>query len=77
MGSQKKHTISAKPLNNYPGPGRYGEKKNGKGKSFGFGTGKRMLVKRDSSPGPGSYKIPTKIRDLQNYTLSKNEFSYV
>lgn len=77
MGSESKKTIAAKPLNRFPGPGTYEGSKPKRNTSYGFGSSKRMEIKKDNSPGPGSYKIPTKIRDLDTYVLSKNEFSYV
>lgn len=65
MGTEQKKTISAKPLNYFPGPGTYVENKfRTAGPKFGFGSSKRMEIKKDNSPGPGSYKIPTKVRDL-------------
>lgn len=77
MGSEQKKTISAKPLNHFPGPGNYDGDKLKTRVSYGFGTSKRMDIKHDGSPGPGAYKIPTKIRDLQTYSLQKNQYSYV
>lgn len=80
MGRDHKKTISGKPLNQYTtSPGHYQNERKYKasGPSFGFGTSKRPEFKHDSSPGPGSYKIPTKVRNLETYALNKNEFSYV
>jgi hypothetical protein len=77
MGSEKKKTIAGRPHNKYPGPGTYYGQKPKSGPSFGFGSGKRMHVNCNDSPGPGSYKIPTKIRNVEGYALDKNNFSYV
>ena len=77
MGTQKKKTIAARPLNHFPGPGTYYKSKPRTGPSFGFGSSKRMHVRSDDSPGPGSYKIPTKIRNLEGYALPKNKYSFV
>ena len=77
MGSDKKTTISAKPLNFFPGPGSYDGRKPKNNLSYGFGSSKRMPTKADGLPGPGAYRIPTKIRNLETYTLNKNKFSYV
>mmetsp|Transcript_13805 Transcript_13805/g.12239 ORF Transcript_13805/g.12239 Transcript_13805/m.12239 type:complete len:442 (-) Transcript_13805:37-1362(-) len=81
MGTEKKNTISARPLNKYTvGPGDYQssfKKFKSSGPSFGFGTGKRAEFKNESTPGPGSYQIPTKVRNLEGYALPKNKFSYV
>jgi hypothetical protein len=49
-----------KELNDNPGPGNY-LSQNLVGlhaPKFGFGSSQRMALKYDSSPGPGSYKIP-------------------
>ena len=81
MGTDKKKTICARPLNKYTvGPGDYqkGLKKfKSSGPSFGFGSSKRAEFKNESTPGPGSYKIPTKVRNLETYALNKNKYSYV
>jgi len=77
MGSEGKKTICAKPLNSNPGPGNYYKYGFKGGPSFGFGTSTRMSIKKNDSPGPGSYKIPTKVRNLETYSLNKNKFSYV
>jgi hypothetical protein len=77
MGTERKKTIAAKPINKFPGPGTYNGNKMKRHTSFGFGSSKRMPVKSDGSPGPGSYKIPTKVRNLEVYSLTKNQFSYV
>lgn len=56
-----------------PGAGTYnGAFEIGKTKSpsFGFGSSKRPDIggnKRDNSPGPGSYKVPTKVADTAHY----------
>ena len=77
MGSEQKKTISARPLNLFPGPGTYDGKKARNAPSYGFGSSQRMKIKDDGSPGPGSYKIPTKVRNVETYSLSKNQFSFV
>ena len=77
MGSDQKKTISAKPLNYFPGPGTYDGRRPKSNVSYGFGSSKRMPTKVDGSPGPGAYRIPTKIRDLETYSLNKNQFSFV
>lgn len=80
MGRDKKKSLSSKPLNKYAvSPGDYQNDKKFKpsGPSFGFGSSKRAEFKNESTPGPGSYKIPTKVRNLETYALGKNKFSYV
>ena len=77
MGSEKKKTIAAKPKNHFPGPGSYNEDKPKRQTSYGFGSSKRMYVKSDNSPGPGAYRIPTKIRNVETYSLNKNKYSFV
>lgn len=77
MGSEQKKTISAKPLNFFPGPGTYDGRKPKNQTAYGFGSSKRMPAKTDGSPGPGAYKIPTKIRNVETYSMNKNQFSFV
>ena len=77
MGTDRKKTIAAKPLNKFPGPGSYNGNKMKRNTSYGFGSSKRMEIKCDHSPGPGAYRIPTKVRNLEVYSLSKNKYSYV
>lgn len=49
------------------------------GPKFGFGTGLRVIEKRDNSPGPGSYKLPSQISNLPSHALpNQNEdFKFV
>ena len=47
MGSDQKKTISAKPLNFFPGPGTYDGRKPKNHLSYGFGSSKRMPTKSD------------------------------
>ena len=67
-----------------PGPGTYinrSEKLKQSAPSFGFGTSKRPQLgsSRDNVPGPGSYKLPSKIQDVPAYALPsrKEESKYV
>ena len=39
------------------------------GPKYGFGTDKRGKADKDSSPGPGHYKVPTKVGDINKYVL--------
>ena len=78
MGTQKKDLLPCKVNNDNPGAGSYHSGKRGKsGPGFGFGSQSRMKNYSKQTPGPGDYKIPTKIRDCGNYALNKNQFSYV
>lgn len=53
-----------------PGPGEYKIIERAiEGPKFGFGTGLRKVPRRDESPGPGAYKVPTKIANLPQYAL--------
>lgn len=68
-----------------PGPGEYvnsSEKLKMTAPSFGFGTSKRPDIggnRKSQVPGPGAYKIPTKIQDVPPYALPnrKPESKYV
>lgn len=72
MGTQKKKLIPCQPLNENPGAGAYDPKKNIGGPAFGFGSEARDKNYVKPSPGPGDYKIPTKIRDTAKFGLPKN-----
>jgi hypothetical protein len=67
-----------------PGPGQYinsAEKLKHKSPSFGFGTSKRpeLGATKLNVPGPGSYKLPSKVQDVPAYALPnrKDESKYV
>jgi len=66
-----------------PGPGAYavGGNKAVEGPKFGFGTSQRGKQKNvgDDTPGPGQYKVPSKISDLPRYAMPdmKEEFRYI
>lgn len=78
MGTQKKKLIPCQPLNENPGSGSYhNNKRKQVGPGFGFGSESRMKDYGKPTPGPGDYKIPTKIRDTSSFQLHKNKFSYV
>ncbi len=78
MGTQKKKLLPCKPLNDNPGAGSYHSgKRKAVGPSFGFGSAPRMKDYGKGTPGPGDYKIPTKVRDVGSYALPKNQYSYV
>jgi hypothetical protein len=57
-----------------PGPGTYvnsSQKLKQSAPSFGFGTSQRPVigVQKDKTPGPGSYKLPSKVQDVAPYAL--------
>ena len=54
LGTQKRTML--KELNNNPGPGAHDSKSQLKGSKFGFGTSTRAMLKKDTTPGPGSYE---------------------
>lgn len=62
-----------------PGPGAYVNNSTDKLRrtqpSFGFGSAKRPEVgyKRLNVPGPGSYKLPTKIADVPEFALANRK----
>lgn len=63
-----------------PGPGTYvnsAEKFKQSAPSFGFGSSKRpeMGNKKQNTPGPGSYKVPSKIADVPSYSYQKKDDS--
>ena len=67
-----------------PGPGQYvnsGEKLKSRSPSFGFGTSQRPIIgsTKLNVPGPGSYKLNSKIQDVPTYALPnrKDESKYV
>lgn len=68
MGAKLGSTLVKK--NDVPGPGQYvneSHKLKNAAPSFGFGTMKRPDIagnQKHKSPGPGAYKIPTKISDV-------------
>ena len=63
-----------------PGPGEYKPiEKAIEGPRYGFGTGPRVIPKRDESPGPGAYKLPSQIANLPSHALANQneEFKFV
>ena len=68
-----------------PGPGSYvntAEKMKQTAPSFGFGTSKRPDIAgnpKTQVPGPGAYKVPTKIADVPAFAITgvKDDFKHV
>jgi hypothetical protein len=63
-----------------PGAGTYNGTHDTKRSSprFGFGTSKRPDIgyKKDNTPAPGAYKVPTKIANTASYAQVKHELTY-
>ena len=64
--------------NKAPGPGSYESHLKDKkdAPKFGFGSSKRPEItgkKGLDGPGPGSYKINTKVGDVPNYSMPREE----
>ena len=66
-----------------PGPGNYNPKKRptSAAPAYGFGTGNRGHSKstKDLTPGPGAYRLPSRIQDVPQYLLPNRsqDFRYV
>ncbi|CAI2366941.1 unnamed protein product [Moneuplotes crassus] len=67
---------SASTTKNLPGPGAYNTESNGRTRLFKngkFGSEERIKIRTKIGPGPGSYKIPTKIVEAPSYLVTKDE----
>lgn len=62
-----------------PGAGTYDLNQKNAGPSFGFGTSKRSDLATHGVPGPGQYKVPTKVVDTALYSNSRppEQFKFV
>jgi hypothetical protein len=65
-----------------PGPGNYETNIHRKARSIGFGSGKRTdFVSKDryNYPGPGAYKIPSKVAEVPPYEskIKPDEFKFI
>ena len=58
----------------FPGPGAYNVRDNLFSKCVHFTKEKKFRVKKDITPGPGQYKIPTSFDYISDYTRSKGAF---
>jgi hypothetical protein len=77
MGSETRdRNPHMKEQKTVPGAGTYAHGVDLKRSSpkFGFGTSKRPDIgyKKDATPAPGAYKVPTKIADVAHYSGVKN-----
>jgi len=74
MGLKLKGSLDQTTLN-VPGPGSYSnnaEKNKPAAPRFGFGTSKRPDItgpKKMQTPGPGEYKVPSKISNMADFAL--------
>ena len=71
MGIKLKTDLSQSVMN-VPGPGNYqnnAEIFKNKAPQFGFGSSKRPEIgaKKLQTPGPGSYKLPSKVGNLADF----------
>lgn len=78
MGSEtRERNPHMKEQKTVPGAGTYKPEYDVKSNSprFGFGTAKRPTIgyKKDATPAPGHYKVPTKIADVAGYAGVKNQ----
>ena len=86
MGSEPRIPGDKTSVKIVPGPGNYNPKKRPQSAApeYGFGTATRVqaaggLTTKDTTPGPGAYKVPSRIQDVPNYLLPNRsqEFKYV
>ncbi len=74
--SGRDDVVKKKIKENVPGPGTYEQEDKTKTKhpEVKFGTGKRNDEKPNDVPGPGSYRIPCSIVDLNDYTREQGDW---
>ena len=60
---------------NVPGPGTYKVRTKIKKGGFKFGTSNRLSYSVSQSPGPGAYRIPCSIVDVNDYTRAQGKFN--
>ena len=66
-----------------PGPGAYAGDAafiKSKAPNYGFGSSKRPeLAKKSTSPGPGAYKIPSRVAEVPDFAMPSRsqEHKYV
>lgn len=57
-----------------PGPGTYNNLKLNNSQSVIFSKDKKFKERKENSPGPGQYKIPCSIRDVNDYSVVNGNF---
>ena len=83
IGSEERIPKDRTSVREVPGPGNYNPKKRpmSAAPEYGFGSSQRGNVKttKDTTPGPGAYRIPARIQDVPSYLLPNRsvEFKYV
>lgn len=78
MGSGPKTARDLSTRRIVPGPGAY-YFKNMTHTGISFANAKRLEVKKDFVPGPGTYRVPVKFADVPKYLIPKQDenFKYV
>ena len=80
MGLKLKGDLIAPTAKVVPGPGAYtgvAENTQKAAPRYGFGSSKRgEMAKMTGTPGPGSYKLPTKVADVQAFALPNQKAEY-
>lgn len=69
MGSAPKQVKDISTRRHVPGPGAYEPKHPEKNQKTSFPLAARVQPKKELSPGPGAYKIPTKVSEVPTYAL--------
>ena len=68
-------------MKDVPGPGLYNPRARPTSAApmYGFGSGTRTSIDKEKTPGPGAYRVPSRIQDVPNYLLPNRleEFKYV
>lgn len=59
---------------NVPGPGMYDDQGGKKGPKYCFGSEKRGMSAKSDTPGPGQYRIPCAIVDVNDYIRGQGQF---
>lgn len=76
-----KQKLNNSAIDNTPGPGNYESHLNDKRNApkFGFGSSTRAAANKNDSPGPGHYKINTKVAETAQYAIPGKDqtFKYV
>lgn len=57
-----------------PGPGRYNQEMTKTSSGYRFGLDAKLKYDKNLNPGPGQYKIPCSIRDVNDYQTTGGKF---
>ena len=84
IGTEERIPKDRTTIKEVPGPGNYNPKKRppSAAPAYGFGSSTRShgsLGEREKTPGPGAYKLPSRIQDVPDFLLPNRstEFRYV